>query len=213
MSPRSRGRLVAVEGIDGAGKSTLVRALARALRARGIRVRTRREPADAALGALAQRAGAADSWTGAVYFTLDRFLARDSLERDLTRHAIVLTDRSFYSTLAYQGSALPARAWSRLVELQQVSTIVPDRVVLLDLSPREARRRRAARSREAAPLEREAIQRRVAREYRRMARQSRWIVVDAALPVPQIVGQLVELLAPDGARRRRPRRRGSRRRR
>jgi dTMP kinase len=204
MRPRRRGRLVAIEGIDGAGKSTLVRALARELRRRGRSVRTRREPADRALGALAQRAGAVDPWTGAIYFTVDRFRARPALERDLARHDLVVTDRSFYSTLAYQGSTLPRAARARLEELQRLATIVPDQVVLLELSAAEAKRRRGRRATARTPLERDALQRRVAEEYKRMARSGRWIVVDAGQPVARIAREVAHRLL---GRRRNSRRR------
>ncbi len=206
MSARRRGRLVAIEGIDGAGKTTVVRALVRELRRRGRSVRARREPADRELGALAQRAGAADPWTGAVYFTIDRFRARPALERDLVRHDLVVTDRSMYSTLAYQGSALPRGSRRRLRALQRRATVVPDRVVLLELAPAEATRRRGRRGAARAPLEREAVQRRVAAEYRRLARAGRWIVVDAARPVPRIVAEVADRLVgrrSPAARRRR----------
>jgi dTMP kinase len=189
------GRLVAIEGIDGSGKSTLVRALARALRRRGVSVATRREPTDRTLGALAARAAASDPWTGAVYFTLDRLAARPALARELGRNDLVLTDRSLYSTLAYQGSALPARARAQLVRLQATATIRPDRVVLLDLSPAQARRRRSRRSSGREPLEREAVQRRVAAEYRRLAERGRWIVVDASRPVASLAAELAARLA------------------
>jgi dTMP kinase len=206
MRTRRRGRLVAVEGIDGAGKSTVVRSLARELRRRGRSVTTRREPTDPDLGALAQRAGARDPWTGAVYFTLDRFRARPALERDLARHDLVLSDRSMFSTLAYQGSSLPRGARDRLAVLQRGATVVPDRVVLLELSTAEAKRRRGRRAAARAPLEREAIQRRVAAEYRRLARAGGWIVVDAAQPVARIVDEVANRLVgprPGVVRRRR----------
>jgi dTMP kinase len=206
MRARRRGRLVAVEGIDGAGKSTVVRALARELRRRGRSVGTRREPADRELGALAQRAGAADAWTGAVYFTIDRFRARPALERDLARHDLVVTDRSMFSTLAYQGSALPRAARVRLAELQRLATVVPDRVVLLELPTAEAKRRRGRRATGRTPLERDVIQRRVDAEYRRLARAGGWIVVDAAQPVPRIAREVADRLVgrrPVMARRRR----------
>jgi dTMP kinase len=194
MSAGRRGRLVAVEGIDGAGKSTVVRALARELRARGRSVRTRREPADRELGGLAQAAGARDPWTGAVYFTIDRYRARPALERDLARHDLVVTDRSMYSTLAYQGSALSRSYRARLEALQRVATVVPDRVVLLEISAAEAKRRRGRRATARAPLERDALQRRVSAEYRRMARVGGWIVVDAERPVPQIAREVADRL-------------------
>jgi dTMP kinase len=201
---RPRGRLVALEGIDGSGKSTLAHALARALRARGFSIALRREPADAELGALAQRTSRVDAWTGGVYFTLDRNLARSSLANDLATHDIVLTDRSYYSTLAYQGSALSPRARRRLADLQLRASIPPDRVVLLDLDVDDALRRLAGRSAHRDPLERRATLRRVAREYQRLARPPRWIVLDARKPTGENVAALVRRLSfRTTARRRR----------
>jgi len=212
--PTRGGRLLAVEGIDGTGKSTLVRALARALRRRGERVAVRREPVDPMLGRLAQEASRRDPWTGAVYFTLDRHMALPALLRDLSTHDLVLTDRSFYSTLAYQGSALAAADRTRLARLQRRVTVVPDRVILLDLGPAEALRRVGDRSPQRGPLEQRRILDRVSRAYRRMARAPGWIVVDARRPTAAIVGEVVSRLV--GAARagdRRSRRTAARRRR
>ena len=50
MKPRTRGRLVAFEGLDGSGKTTQVAALERVLRARGLEVVVTREPTDGAFG-------------------------------------------------------------------------------------------------------------------------------------------------------------------
>ncbi len=183
MRPRrSRGLLVALEGIDGAGKSTLQRSLGGALRRRGWSVRLRREPADRALGLLAQQAGAADAWTGAVYFTVDRHLAAGRLRADLRRYDVVLTDRSFYSTLAYQGSRLPPRERRRLRDLQKAATVVPDRVLLLDLPGSWLARRLRLRPGKRGPLERARSLTAVARAYRAMARAGRWKVLDATAP-------------------------------
>ncbi len=184
---RGRGWLVAIEGIDGAGKSTFVRALGIALRRRGWSVAIRREPSDPMLGALAQRASVNDPWTGGVYFTVDRHLARSGLAKDLSTHDIVLSDRSLYSTLAYQGSALPPKDRRRLERLQRRATIIPDRAILLDLDPRRALDRLGARASRRGPLERLAILRRVSVSYRGLARRRGWILVDALLPTADAV--------------------------
>lgn len=208
MTRRRRGILLALEGIDGVGKSTLLRALARALRRRGLSVAVRREPADPRLGALAQSAAAEDPWTGAVYFTVDRHLAAPGLERDLRRHDVVLQDRSFYSTIAYQGSALPSRDRRRLSELQRSATRTPDRVVLLDLPPSEALHRLGDRALRRGPLERQRTLRRVARAYRALARSNRWQVLDARAPPRELLRQVVDGLSlPAPSRRKRSHRR------
>lgn len=208
MTGRRRGALVVLEGIDGVGKSTLLYALARALRRRGLSVGIRREPSDRRLGALAQSAAAEDPWTGAVYFTVDRHLAAPGLERDLRRHDVVLQDRSFYSTLAYQGSALPRGDRRRLAELQRSATRTPDRVILLDLPPAEALRRLGGRDSRRGPLERRRTLERVARAYRALARSNRWRVLDARAPPRVLLREALDgldLRSPP--RQARPRRR------
>ena len=189
---RARALLVALEGIDGAGKSTLAVALGRALRRRGYSVRLRREPVDRTIGRLAQEAGARDPWTGAVYFTVDRYLARPSLESALSRHEVVVSDRSFYSTLAYQGSTLPARERRRLMELERSATIEPDRVILLEIDPAVALRRLGRRARRRGPLEQRRTLERVAHAYRALARDPRWLVLDARKPVAKLVRAAVD---------------------
>jgi dTMP kinase len=199
--PARRGMLVAIEGIDGAGKSTLAPALARVLRARGLSVAMRHEPSDPRLSALAQSVSPEDAWTGAVYFTVDRYLARPALERALERHDVVVTDRSFYSTLAYQGSALPARERRRLLQLERAATVEPDRVLLLEVEPRVALGRLAGR-RARSPLEKRRTLERVARAYRGFAREHHWVVLPATAPLPELARQAAEAVRPTRARRR-----------
>jgi dTMP kinase len=194
-----RGRLVAIEGGDGAGKSTLQRSLISRLRKRGYRVIGRREPNDPQLGRYAQEASVRDPWSGAVYFTLDRYRARPNLERDLRRADFVITDRSLYSTLAYQGSVVAAPLRTRLEAMQALATIVPDRVLLLDLPSAEALRRLRMRGGPSSPLERRRTLERVRRAYRRLARQRDWLVLDARLPM-RLLAEAAERYVVDPVR-------------
>lgn len=104
----NRGLLVAVEGIDGTGKSTQVQHVAQKLTAAGLSTVTTREPTHGPHG---QRLRASAT-TGRLspeeelsLFLLDRAEhAQTLILPALQRGQIVLTDRYYFSTLAYQGS-------------------------------------------------------------------------------------------------------------
>ena len=131
------GFLLVLEGIDGSGKSTLARQLAAWLRGRGREVITSREPTDGPHGtALRQSAK-----TGRLSLDaeLDLFL-KDRAEHvttlispALARGAVVILDRYYFSTAAYQGArGLDPQA---IIEANEKFAPVPDLVLLLDLDP------------------------------------------------------------------------------
>ncbi|MEM1125370.1 MAG: dTMP kinase [Bacteroidota bacterium] len=146
------GRLVAFEGIDGAGKSTHIRRLATALEAAGVAVVTSREPTDGAWG---QRLRAS-AQTGRLPLDEEiELFARDRAEHAATliRPAleagqVVILDRYFYSSIAYQGArgGDPAAIEARMRALAPT----PDLVVLIDLDP-DVALHRIAQGRGEAP--------------------------------------------------------------
>jgi dTMP kinase len=198
---RAPGRLIAVEGIDGSGKSTLAKRLVTRWRRRGRRVALWREPTDRALGARAASANDDDPRLASALFTLDRALHRPELEALLATSDVV-ADRTFYSTLAYQGSALEPRARHALEEMQRAVARVPDVVVLLDIPPKRALKRVHRRGGSRSPLERLATLRRVARAYRSMAEHGRWIVLDAEKTPKELV-ELADRALNEGPKPRR----------
>jgi dTMP kinase len=207
-APPRRGRLLALEGIDGSGKSTLQRELVRRLRRHGLRVAPWREPVDPAIGRAAQALGTADPLAAAIEFTVDRWLARPRLERLLVNRDLVVSDRSLFSTLAYQGSALPPRTRLGLAKLQIAASVAPDHVLLLDLPMNDALRRVGARGEARAPLEREATLRRVGASYRRFARHGGWRVLDARAAPDELADRAEAWIRGWMPRRRRPLGRG-----
>jgi dTMP kinase len=149
------GWFIAVEGGDGAGKSTQIAALAEWLRKRGFEVVATREPGGTELGhqlrdVLLHRSdlGGIGVRTEALLFAADR---ADHMEKvvmpALTRGAIVLTDRHVDSSIAYQsgGRGLPAEAVAALSTFA-TQGVRPDLILLLDLDPEVAGRRAAQRS-------------------------------------------------------------------
>jgi dTMP kinase len=204
MTSNRPGVLIAIEGIDGAGKSTLQRNLSSLWKARGYRVETLHEPFDPALGAEALRVTRKNPSWAALLFTLDRWAARPQLRALLAEPCVVLVDRSFYSTLAYQGSALPPTRRRELEDLQRSVAEKPDRVLLVDISPQEALRRVGQRGRRRTPPERIDFLRRVERAYTRMADQRNWVVLDGRQPAPELAADADHRLGPF-LRRRYPR--------
>ncbi|HZY70133.1 MAG TPA: dTMP kinase [Thermoplasmata archaeon] len=191
-----RGTLIAVEGIDGSGKSTVVRALQRRWRAAGWRVAVVREPNDTFVRRTAVATGDRNPSMAAMLFTLDRLRSRPELETRLEENDVVLQDRSFFSTLAYQGSALPPLVRRELERLQRQIAVAPDWVVLLDLSPTEALHRVDSARRGRTALERGATLARVARAYRTLARGPRWLTVDASPATTAVAAEVERRLRP-----------------
>jgi dTMP kinase len=139
------GRFISLEGGEGAGKSTQLRALAAALRARGLEVVETREPGGSP-GAEAIRKllleGGDDRWTPegeALLFAAARadHVAR-TIRPALERGAWVLSDRFLDSSLAYQGGAagVGVETVRRLHDIGS-GGFLPDRTLLLEL-PAEA---------------------------------------------------------------------------
>ncbi len=148
-----RGRFISLEGGEGAGKSTQVRRLAEALRARGLEVVETREPGGSP-GAEAIRRllleGANDRWTleaEALLFAAGRsdHVAK-TIKPALERGAWVLSDRFLDSSIAYQGFAGGLGA-DRIRQLHSIGSdgFLPDRTFFLTLDAATAAERARAR--------------------------------------------------------------------
>jgi len=132
------GFLLALEGIDGSGKSTAAAGLASALRREGHPVVATREPTDGPWGRRI-RAMAASGETVAPELELRWFLQD---RRDHVAHVIrpvldsgrvLLTDRYFLSTVAYQGAR--GLDWRELLADAEAEFPVPDLALLFEIDP------------------------------------------------------------------------------
>jgi len=192
--PLPRGRYVALEGIEGAGKSTVAALVAEALRRGGREVVTVREPGGTATGeavrhVLLDPEGLLAPWTEALLFAAARAqITSEVVEPALAAGAWVVTDRSVYSSLAYQGGGRGLGIGQvRSINQPGLGAVWPDLVVLLRIEAAAGLERQMVEDRIGA--EGPAFQQEVAGAFDQLAAQEpdRFAVVDAAQPLDDVV--------------------------
>ena len=203
MSP---GRLITIEGLDGAGKSTLAAALERRLTASGIDVRLLREPGGVATAErVRQLVTDPGSTIGAraealLYAAARAQLVEEAIEPLLVRGVWVLLDRFVDSSLAYQGGGRglgvePVRAINEFA----TGGLHPDRTLLLMIAPSLGRTRARARADPLDRLEREDAEffTRIASAYAELAAADpeRIRTIDAAQPPGGVLAAALQALA------------------
>jgi dTMP kinase len=166
--------LIAIEGVDGAGKRTLTNGLTSAFEAAGKSVITLAFPrygqsiaADVASEALHGRHGdlASSVYAMAVLFALDRAAARAEIEALSRGHDVVILDRYVASNAAYSAARLhqdatgEVVAWVHELEYQRLGLPVPNRQLLLDVSIELAGQRARHRASVEAGRARDAYER------------------------------------------------------
>jgi dTMP kinase len=196
------GRLITLEGIDGAGKTTLAQGLAARL---GLTVL--REPGGVELAERvrslvkdpALRVGARAE--ALLYAAARAQLVDEALRPRLQDGEDVLLDRFVDSSLAYQGAARGLGV-AEVAAINAFGTggLVPDRTLLLRVDPAVGRARQGVRGEAADRLEREsaAFFAAVASAYDELAARepARWVVLDASLPADDVLAAAVAALAP-----------------
>jgi dTMP kinase len=133
-----RGQLIVLEGLDGSGKTTQLSWLAGALRSAGHPVVTTREPTDGAYGrrirAMAKGAPRLAPEEELRWFMEDR---REHVSAviapALARGEIVLCDRYYLSTVAYQGAR--GLDWAAILAQCEAEFPIPDLALLLEIDP------------------------------------------------------------------------------
>ncbi|MEU3217219.1 dTMP kinase [Streptomyces sp. NPDC006971] len=149
VAPAKTGFFLALEGGDGAGKSTQVEALAEWIRAKGHEVVVTREPGATPVGKrlrsilLDVSSAGLSNRAEALLYAADRAEHIDSLVRPaLERGAIVISDRYIDSSVAYQGAGRDLSP-TEIARISRWATsgLVPHLTVLLDVDPKTARER------------------------------------------------------------------------
>lgn len=157
----SKPLFIVFEGIDGCGKSTQLKLLCERLAASGRRVQPTAEPTESTTGKMLRAAlSGADPRTPAemaALFTLDRIhhnKSKNGIEALLAGDTDVVSDRYYYSSLAYQGS-LTDYEWVRRMNCDCPEIRRPDLCIFLDMSPKAALSRIGSRGEAKEIYERE----------------------------------------------------------
>lgn len=199
-----RGKFITLEGIDGAGKSTHLRWVARFLRGRGIKVEVTREPGGTAFGEALRRLllGGRQRLHPETETLLVFAARREHLDKIIVPalHAgrWVLCDRFTDATYAYQSGGSGV-AWDRVGALEQwvQRGLQPDLTILFDVSLAVARRRAGRKSRpDRFERERDAYFERVRKAYLKRHRESpgRVCVIEAVRSISDIQKDLEQML-------------------
>lgn len=135
-----RGVLIVLDGIDGTGKTTQAKRLLETLKKKGLDAVYFREPSDSRWGReIKRKAAYVDSLSAEEELDLFQKDRKENVAKNLKpaldRNRIVVLDRYYYSTIAYQG----ARGISpqMIQEMNEEFAVKPDLVFILDVPPRE----------------------------------------------------------------------------
>jgi len=206
--------LIAIEGVDGAGKRTLSEGLRTAYETAGKSVATLAFPrygqsvvADIAAEALHGQHGdlASSVYAMAMLFALDRAGAVDEIERLRHDHDVVILDRYVASNAAYSAARLrqdsggEAVDWVHRIEYQRLRLPQPDWQVLLAVSAELAGQRARSRAESEPGRPRDSyerddeLQQRTGAVYAGLAAADwggRWLVVDADIDPERLAAAL-----------------------
>lgn len=149
----ARGKLITIEGLDGAGKTTLALALADALRKRGIDARLLREPGGVRVAELIRdlvmnpELNVAARTEALLYAAARAQLVDEAVEPLLEQGAWVLLDRFVDSSLAYQGAGRELGI-AAVRDINEFGTggLTPDLTLLLAVDPIIGRERSQSRN-------------------------------------------------------------------
>ncbi len=189
-----KGVLIVLEGIDGSGKTTQAKLLIGRLRRRGYEAVSFREPTRGRWGReirkLALRADSATPEQELELFMKDRREnVRLNLKPALARRKVIVLDRYYFSTMAYQGAK--GLDPGRIRRDHERFAPAPDLVFILDLGARRGLARIAGRKRKDELFERERYLGRVRAIFAGL-KGRKFVHVDATRPIEKVFADISE---------------------
>jgi len=192
-------KYIALEGVDGSGKSTVGQALVARLAESGESAILVREPGGTALGEVVRGllldSERLDDWAEVFLFAAQRSeLAREVVVPALESGTWVVSDRSYYSSIAYQGRGRGlGEDKVRAINEIGLDGVVPDHVFVLDVEPDLA----LSRQEDPDRIGREGVdfQSAVRASYRDLAKtEDKVVLLDGSWSVDEMTSKILELV-------------------
>ncbi len=189
----NKGFLIVLDGIDGAGKSTQARRLLQKLRALGYKAVSFREPTRGKWGRVIKRmAKTVRSLTPEEELELFVKDRRENVHKNiqpaLSGEKVVILDRYYFSTIAYQGAK--GIDPSRIRRLNERFAVKPDLVFILDIEPGRGLGRIQKRKKKDLLFERERYLGRVRKIFSGF-RGRKFVHLDAARSKEELAGEII----------------------
>ncbi len=191
------GRFIVFEGIDGAGKSTLIDGVSDFLAGKGIDVVITAEPSDGPIGSIIRSGKIKDITQNAeaLMFTADRAYHTEEILGWIKSGKTVLCDRYYASTVAYQAANLNGteseKEW--LMEINRPVITEPDMTFLLDLNPEESMCRVNGRG-DKSKFEKIEYLEKVRSNYLELAREKNFKIINAAGTEEEVLREVITIL-------------------
>lgn len=202
------GKLVAIEGIDGSGKTTQAKILSAELKKSGHKVFSTKNPTDGEIGLFIRQILSGKKEFSPVsfqyLFVADRAYQQEEIIKHLKKGEIVITDRYFWSSVAYGAVdrgidfAKESNAEVLLSSFGILSTyyqfLSPDLTVILDVSPKAALERLSS-SRDSKDIydKKEKLDK-IAKGYEWLVKKfpEEFTIISAEKPVEHVTKEIIE---------------------
>ena len=192
-----KGKLIIVDGIDGSGTTTQSNLLYTFLKNNKIKTFLSKEPLNKEIIKLLTKSK--DNFIDMLLFLADRCLHYKILEKYLKKGYIVITDRSFPSTLAYQYFSTNLKKEIKedlVIFLNHLAMrhLQPDLVIILDVNPKIAFKRLKKKKRKSAikKFENTNFLKKVRRGFIYFAKKFNWKIIDASRTIKEIHEEIIK---------------------
>ncbi len=189
-----KGLLVAIEGIDGAGKTTLAKGIVSSLRAHGLKADYTMEPTRELIGNLIRSLPNEyrDGRIEALLYAADRLYHYESyIKPRLENGVIVVVDRYIHSSIAYQGALGAPIEWIRTLNSQ---VKYPDIAFYVDISVDMALSRISNSGRKKTFYERKELLKKVREIYLGLVKDGELILLDGTISADKLVASALRII-------------------